>query len=136
MALFIDKFFQVGRKNTIAFKNDTNQSRNGPWISVPLETEIDRFFLGDFTGVEYTIFCDFDTGNKEMLKCLVAASLDNASLVVYGRSNLGNDLITLSAEVNESYCSIKATPKAGYENTKVVVHGFYFQNQNLLLPYV
>ena len=133
MAIFIDKFLQVGRKNTIALKNDTNLSRTGPWVAIPQETEIDRFFLGDFCAAEYTIMCDFDTRNKEIIKCLVAASIENASLVVYGRSSIGADLINLSATVNESFVTIKATPASdAVKNSKVVVNAFYFNNQNLL----
>ena len=135
MALFIDRFFQVGRKNTISLKNDTQISRTGPWVSIPAETEFDRFFLGDFTAVEYTLFVDLDTTNKEIIKVLVIASLDKASLTVYGRSNLGVDLVNISATVNDSYVSVKATPTdEAYINSKLVYNAFYFQNQNLLLP--
>jgi hypothetical protein len=136
MAIFIDKYLQVGRKNTISLKNDTQLMRTGPWVAIPLETEFDRFYLGDFTGAEYTIFVDLDTQNKEMLKILVVASLDKATLTVFGRSNLGNEIVSLSATVNDSYVSLKATPSAdAYKNSKLVYNAFYFQNQNLLVPY-
>lgn len=133
MALFTDKFLKNGLKNTILLKNDTQMSRNGPWLAIPQETEIDRFFLGDFNSAEYCMSIDYDTQNKEIIKCLVVASLSKASLVVYGRANLGNNLISLAATVNDSYVSIKATPSEGFENSKIQMNTFYFQNQNLLL---
>lgn len=135
MAIFIDRFLQVGRKNTVSLKNDTQLSRTGPWVSIPGETEFDRFFLGDFTAVEYTVFADLNTSNKEIIKILVVASLDKAAVTVFGRSNLGVDLVNISATVNESYVSVKATPTDdAYKNSKLVYNAFYFQNQNLLLP--
>lgn len=135
MAIFIDRFLQVGRKNTVSLKNDTQLSRTGPWTSIPKETEFDRFFLGDFTGAEYTLFIDFNTQHKEMIKFLVVASLDKATLSVFGRTSLENDIINLSATVNESYVSVKAAPASEeFANAKLVYNAFYFQNQNLLLP--
>jgi len=136
MAIFIDKYLQVGRKNTISLKNDTQLSRTGPWVSIPQETEFDRFYLGDFTAAEYTIFIDLNTTQKEIIKVLVVASLDKATLSVFGRSNLGNDIVNLSATVNDSYVSLKASPTSDdNKNSKLVYNAFYFQNQNLLVPY-
>ena len=80
MAIFIDKYLQVGRKNTISLKNDTQLSRTGPWVAIPQETEFDRFYLGDFTAAEYTIFIDLNTTQKEIIKVLVVASYDTPSL--------------------------------------------------------
>lgn len=133
MALFIDKFLKTGLKNTLLLKNDTQLSRNGPWVAIPQETEIDRFFLGDFNSAEYCLSIDYNTEHKEIIKCLVVASLSKASLVVYGRANLGENLISLAANVTDSYVSIKAIPSDGFENSKVQLNVFYFQNQNLLL---
>jgi len=133
MALFIDKFFKSGLKNTLLLKNDTQLSRNGPWVAIPRETEIDRFFLGDFNSAEYCFSIDYNTEHKEIIKCLVVASLSQASIVVYGRANLGENLVSLAATVNDSYVSIKATPTEGFENSKLQMNTFYFQNQNLLL---
>jgi hypothetical protein len=136
MAIFIDKYLQVGRKNTISLKNDTQLSRTGPWVAIPQETEFDRFYLGDFTAAEYTIFIDLNTTQKEIIKVLVVASLDKATLSIFGRSNLGNDIVNLSATVNDSYVSLKATPTSDdNKNSKLVYNAFYFQNQNLLVPY-
>jgi len=136
MAIFIDKYLQVGRKNTISLKNDTQLSRTGPWVAIPQETEFDRFYLGDYTAAEYTIFIDLNTTQKEIIKVLVVASLDKATLSIFGRSNLGNDIVNLSATVNDSYVSLKATPTSDdNKNSKLVYNAFYFQNQNLLVPY-
>ena len=133
MALFIDKFFKNGLKNTLLLKNDTQMSRNGPWSAIPLATEIDRFFLGDFNSAEYTISVDYNTLHKEIIKVLVVCSIQNASISVYGRANFGQDLVDIAANVNDSYCSIIATPRLGFENSKLQYNVFYFQNQNLLL---
>lgn len=133
MALFIDKFFKTGLKNTLLLKNDTQLSRNGPWVAIPQATEIDRFFLGDFNSAEYCLSIDFDTEHKEIIKVLVVSSIQNASITVYGRANFGQNLVNIAANVNDSYCSIIATPEEGFENSKLQFNAFYFQNQNLLL---
>ena len=52
---------------------------------------------------EYTIV-DYDTNNKEILKVLVVASPINPSPTIYGRSNLGNNLIKLNSTVDNSIC--------------------------------
>ena len=133
MALFIDKFLKTGLKNTVALKNDTQLSRNGPWQAIPRETEIDRFFLGDFNSAEYCISIDYDTEHKEIIKVLVVASIQKASITVYGRANLGQNLVDIAANITDSYVSIIATPTTGFTNSKLQYNAFYFQNQNLLL---
>lgn len=133
MALFIDKFLKNGLKNTLLLKNDTQLSRNGPWVAIPQDTEVDRFFLGDFNSVEYCFSIDYDTEQKEIIKVLVVASLSKAAVTVYGRANLGQNLVDVAANVNDAYVSVIATPYDGYENSKLQMNAYYFQNQNLLL---
>lgn len=133
MALFVDKFLKNGLKNTLLLKNDTQLSRNGPWVAIPLDTEVDRFFLGDFNSVEYCFSIDYDTEHKEIIKVLVVASIQKAAVTVYGRANLGQNLIDIAANINDSYVSVIAIPYEGYENSKLQMNAYYFQNQNLLL---
>ena len=79
----------------------------------------------------------FEDLRKEIIKVLVVASLDKATLSIFGRSNLGNDIVNLSATVNDSYVSLKATPTSDdNKNSKLVYNAFYFQNQNLLRAFV
>ena len=119
----IGKFFGKGLKNTVLMKNGTNLSYHGPWKKITEDTLIDRWLVGDFCAAEYTIVADPST----------------AELVVYGRSNLGNQIIDLTATVNDSYVNIICNAKALDDSApgrgaKVVFSANYYQTQNVLVP--
>lgn len=129
----IENFFQQGLKSTMLFKNNGSISHNGPWSSVEQETVIDRIFLGDFSSAEYTISVDLDTANKEIIKCMLVASLETASVVVYARVSTTTELVNISARVNDSYVELllsPATPKA--IGAKYIYTSQLFQTQNAL----
>jgi hypothetical protein len=129
----IAKFFTNGLQNTILVKNNTGMSYNGPWKQVYDNTLIDRWHIGDLGSAEYTIFADLNTNNKEILKCLLIATVDDASVVIYARNSTGTELIDLKAFVNDSYVEIYASPKQeSLRGSKIIFTAQYFQNQNLL----
>ena len=99
----LSKFFNKGLKDSILFLSNGAMSHNGPWKQVYANTLLDRFHVGDFSSAEYTISVDFDKDNKELLKVLVTASLDEASIIVYARNNLGTNLVDVTATVNNSH---------------------------------
>jgi hypothetical protein len=74
---------------------------------------VDEFYVGDFMAAEYT-FC-IDGGNllKESIKCLVVAGPESANLTPFGRTNLGLDLVSLSAVVDSSRVKIIVDPLVG-----------------------
>ena len=59
------------------------------------------------------------------------------SVTVYGRSNMGNDLVNITSTVNNSYVRIvlnpaQKTPTTTYAGAKVIFSATYFQTQNAL----
>lgn len=126
-------YFTKGLKNTLLLKNNGGLSHNGPWISLHDNTQIDQWHINDFSSVEYTVSVDFDSVNKEIIKLLVTATVNNAFVVEYARNNTNIDLISVDALVNDSYVSVIANPKISkVAGAKVVFTAQYFQNQNLL----
>ena len=112
------------------FLSNGAMSHNGPWKQVYTNTLLDRFHVGDFSSAEYTISVDYDKDKKEILKVLVTASLDEASIIIYARNNLGIDLVNITAIVNNSYVDIIANPTASNEGSKIIYTVQYYQNQN------
>lgn len=131
----ITRYFTNGLKNSIQVKDNGSFSHNGPWKQVYTNTQVARWHAGEFSSAEFTISIDFDTTNKEIIKCIVCNSLDYASLVIIGRNNLGNELVNLSAVVNASYVDLLINPtNSVYSSAKFIYTAQYFRNQNLLTP--
>lgn len=132
----ISKFLKEGLKNTILFKNNLGISHKGPWIAAYPGTVLDRFHVGDFSSVEYTIAADFSSDKKEIVKALVTASVDNASVVIYSRNSTFDELIDIEVEVNNSYVDVKISPAVAedstvtYAGSKVIFTANYFHTQN------
>lgn len=106
----LKKYLTDGLKNTLLYKNNAGTSHNGPWKQVYTNTLLDRWHVGDFASVEYTISADFDVDNKEIIKVLITASRDQASVVLYARNNTVRDLLTVTATVNDSYVDVILNP--------------------------
>lgn len=120
MAFDISKFFRKGQNNTIEFRGGSNLSYAGPSASlVENGTELDRWYVGSYFGVEYTIACDVNSARKEIIKCLCTASTSTANIVIYGRSNLGNDLLQLEVEVTDSYFKLMAYPRVQEDSSSI-----------------
>lgn len=124
----LDKFFNKGLKDSVLLTG--TMSHNGPWKQAYTNTLLDRFHVSDFSSAEYTISADYDKDNKEIIKVLVTASLDEAAIIVYARNNLGTNLIDITATVNKSYVDIIINPTASKEGSKVIYTVQYYQNQN------
>lgn len=131
----ITKYFTKGLKTSIQMKDNGSFSHNGPWKQVYENTLVSRWHSGEFSSAEFTISVDFSTTQKEIIKCIVCNSTDYASLVVIGRSNLGTNLVELSASVNSSYVDLTISPaNALYEGAKFIYTAQYFRNQNPVTP--
>lgn len=131
------KFFSQGRKDSILFKDNGALSHNGPWKQVYPDTLLDRWHIGEFSSAEYTISVDLGNNDRELIKCLVTAGLEVASVVIYARSRLSRNIINIDATVNNSYVDVilnpaadDSTPTAG---AKVIYTVQYFQSQNPLI---
>lgn len=137
--LNITQYLKAGLQNTLLFRNNSGFSHAGPWKQVYSNMLLDRWHMGDFSSVEYTISADLDTDNKEIIKVLVTATRDLASLVVYARNRTSRDLINISAIVNDSHVDIVVTPAitdltGQNDGVKVIYTAQYFHNQNPLTP--
>ena len=126
-------FFSQGLKNTLRVKNGTNISYKGPWVLVYPDTIIDRWYVGDFQSAEYTIAIDLDNNDREIIKCLLVAGPNNATVNVFGRSNITSNLIDLTATVNASYVSLIANPSASaVTGSKLIFSATYYYAVNSL----
>lgn len=136
MSFDITKYFRRGQNSTIEFRNGTNLSYAGPsYTLVEAGTELDRWYVGSYFGVEYTIACDVNSERKEVIKAMATASTSEANIVVYGRSNLGDDLLQLEVEVTDSYFKLMAYPRVQDDSTaiagaKVIYSANYYATQN------
>jgi len=116
----ISKFLRKGQNNTVEFRGGANLSYAGPSATlVENGTELDRWYVGSYFGVEYTIACDVNSARKEIIKCLCTASTSTANIVIYGRSNLGNDLLQLEVEVTDAYFKLMAYPRVQEDSTSI-----------------
>ena len=147
----LKKYLTDGLKNTLLFRNNAGTSHNGPWKQVYPNTLLDRWHVSDFASVDYTISTDFDVDNKEIIKVLVTASRDRASIVVYARNNTLNDILTITATVNDSYVDVILNPiiilaqtenlelgiseviGEDYTGTKIISTAHYFHTQTPLV---
>jgi hypothetical protein len=131
----ISKYITSGLKNTLKLLNGTNFSYKGPWVQVYDNTVLDQWYVGDFFGAEYTICVDHNTSQKEIIKCLVVSGPDTAGVTIYGRSNLGNPLITITASVDSSRVSVIVNPKSNtYRGSKIFFSANYYSTVNELMP--
>ena len=135
----LTKYLTVGIKNTLLFKNNLGTSHKGPHKQVYTNTLLDRWHVGDFSSVEYTVSADFDVDNKEIIKVLVTATNDTASLVVYARNSTSSDIINVSATVNDSYVDVILNPVidqllvTNFTGAKVIYTAQYFHSQTPLV---
>lgn len=120
------KFFFRGLKNTLRIQNGVNFSYKGPWVAVFPNTVLDEWYVGDFMAAEYTVVVDVGNFRKEVIKAIVVAGPETASVTVIGRTNLGENLIELSATVNESKVQLIMNPANSPEDST-------YDNSTLLL---
>ena len=129
----LEKYYRPGVSNSLEFRNNGKLSHNGPWASVSTNTVVDRIFLRDFFAAEYTIAVDLDNVNKEIIKCTLVSTFNDANLVVHSRNSTNAKLVEITARVNDSYAELlisPATPRA--EGAKFIHTAQLFQTQNPL----
>jgi len=103
-------FFTRGLANTLKFKNQANFSYKGTVVVVSSATVVDTWFLQDFTTANYEIAVEYGADDVEHLNAVVSARAGQASITVYGRTNLGRDLVQFSTTVDNSVVKLIATP--------------------------
>jgi hypothetical protein len=103
-------FFTRGLANTLKFKNQANFSYRGTAVVVNGSTVVDKWYLQDFTTANYEITVEYGTDDIEHLNAVVSARANQASITVYGRNNLGRDLVKFTTTVDNSVVNLVATP--------------------------
>lgn len=134
--LNFNNYFTQGVNSTLRLKPGTNWSYKGQWIQIYEDTEIDRWYVGDFSSASYQITVEFNSNKKEILNALVIARPDEASVVISSRVSIDDDLITLSATVNDSYLVLTANPSnPSFEGAKVIFLATYTETiHDLTVP--
>lgn len=134
--LNFSKYFTTGLRSTLRVLNGINFSYKGPWVQIYPDTVVDEWYVGEFTSAEYTLSVDFNAFEREIIKCLVVAGPSTASVIIYGRANLGTPLVDLTAVVDNSKVSLIANPGVTidgstlYTGSKLIFSATYFYNSN------
>lgn len=114
-------YFIKGLKNTLKLKSGVNLSFKGQEISVPAATVIDTWAVGEFSSATYEIVAEYGQNDVERINATVSGRVNQASITVFGRTNVGKDLIQLSAVVDSSTVSVIATPF--YKDSQTIAGG-------------
>lgn len=129
------KHLKIGLNGTLNFKNGTSLSHHGTAIPVFTNTVVDKFFVGDFSSAKYMITVEAGSNKKETMEVMVAARPGEASVVVYGKSYIDRELVTLSGTVNDSHFILTASiideANAG---AKLIFFANYAEAHNQLTP--
>jgi len=128
-------FFSRGVNNTLLFKNGGQFLYKGPWSSIFQNTEIDRWYVGDFASAVYNITVEVDSNKKETLQVMVVARPDQANFAIFGRASIDDELVNVSAIVNDSYVSVRLSAKlTAFEGCKAIYNVSYSGTINTLVP--
>ena len=103
-------YFIKGLRNTLKLKAGLNLSFKGQEIAIPAATVIDTWAVGEFSSATYEIVAEYGQNDVERINATVSGRVNQASITVFGRTNVGKDLIQLSAVVDSSSVSVIATP--------------------------
>ena len=95
----LTKFLKKGLRSTILLKGGIHFSYEGMWKEVQSDLVIDEWHMGDFSSAEYTINVENGKDIKEVIKVLLTASPDTASVVVYGRASTTRDIVSVTTSV-------------------------------------
>ena len=119
-------YFKQSPQNKLSLKNNTQLAYAGQWKKVYSNTEIDKWYVGDYSSANYTITAEFSSNKKEGLQVLVVARPDQATVTVYGRTSIDDSLINISAVVTNSYLSLIANvTDTAFLGTKVIFFANY-----------
>jgi len=124
-------YFTNGQRDTLKFKDRAALSFKGEPITVysTTDTVIDRFFVGEFTSATYSITVEYDSNKKEAMQVGVVVRPGEASVLIYGRTGLDDELITLSGTVNESFFSLTARSiSPAYNGARIIHYVTYAEN--------
>ena len=122
------KYFKKGLRGTINVY-DSHFSYGSTWQAVESSLPLDRWHQGDFASAEYTISIELGRDKKEIIKCLLTASPNEASVVVYSRASTTTDLVNVTAQVTNSYVELMLSPKTdAQKGCKASFSATYFKS--------
>lgn len=122
------KYLKKGLRGTINVY-DSHFSYGSTWQAVESSLPLDRWHQGDFASAEYTISIELGRDKKEIIKCLLTASPNEASVVVYGRASTTTDLVSVTAQVTNSYVELMLSPKTdAQKGCKASFSATYFKS--------
>tara|TARA_Y200000002_G_C22489543_1_gene582396 strand:+ start:168 stop:554 length:387 start_codon:yes stop_codon:yes gene_type:complete len=122
------KYLKKGLRGTINVY-DSHFSYGSTWQAVESTLPLDRWYQGDFASAEYTISIELGKDKKEIIKCLLTASPNEASVVVYGRASTTTDLVNVTAQVTNSYVELILSPKTdAQKGCKASFSATYFKS--------
>ena len=125
----ITRILKKGLRNTILLKGGSHFSYEGMWREVQQNLAIDQWHMGDFSSAEYTLNVELGKDVKEIIKVLLTASPNDASVVVYGRASTSRDLVDITASVTNSYVQLILNPKTAEDKgAKAYFSATYFRS--------
>jgi hypothetical protein len=128
-------YFSQGLRSTLRMKPGTLWSYKGQWVQVFSNTEIDRWYVGDFSSADYTVTVEFNSNTKETVKLLVVASPNSVNIINYGTIGTSDDILSFSVVVNNSYVSLSATANPGFQGAKIIFTAQYSETISELAQY-
>jgi hypothetical protein len=134
MLTFSD-YFSQGPNSTLRIKSGTAWSHKGQWVQVFTNTEIDKWYVGDFSSADYTITIEYNSNIKETLKILLTASPNTVNILNYGRVGTATNIATFSVLVNNSYVTLLATASSEFQGAKLIFRANYTETIGDLVPY-
>lgn len=137
----IARYFFQGFRNTLRLQNGVNFSYKGPWVQVEPNTVLDSWFVGEFMSADYTIVVDVSNTRKQLIKALAVAGSSEANVAIYGTSTLAENLIDITATVDDSQFKLIINPAESpdgstydnstlLDNAKVIFSATYYQTVN------
>ena len=119
-------YFSTGLKNTLKFKNSPDISYKGDVVIVTPDVVVDRWSIGDFSSATYEIAISYGAHDLEHVNITVVARVNQASITVYGATNLGKDLVEFTATVDAATVKLIANPYAtGTTGIRLIVKATY-----------
>jgi hypothetical protein len=109
--------FRTGFHNTLRFISNAGLSYKGTVVTVFSNTIIDTWPVGEFTSASYEIAIEYGPDDVEYVNIHLSARVNQASIMVYGRTNLGRDLIQFTATADTSKVSLIANPLYAADGT-------------------
>jgi hypothetical protein len=116
----LDGYIGIGENNT----------QVGPWQVAIGETEIDRFYPGQFAYADYTVVADFDGNTKEITKFTIVATTTDVVTDVYSKVAVGSEIVDIVVATSPSFVTVSVTPAAGKDGCKVTFTARYFHNSD------